>query len=130
MIRHPPNSISWSRFFKRLNFFSFFHHFVRIDIVANSVEGNNDNYLEWVGFVESKMFILLNLLAENQHIQQIRAYPTNFKNKELAELGLMDAEIGKYQYVETYFLGFQLYMQEPQPQQLVVDLQDAVISFC
>ena len=42
----------------------------------------------------------------------------------------MDAEIGKYQYVETYFLGFQLYMQEPQPQQLVVDLQDAVISFC
>ena len=87
-------------------FFSFFQHYVRIDIVANSVEGNNENYLEWVGFVESKLFILLNLLAKEEHIKTIRAYPASFKNKELAELGLMDAEIGKYQYVDTYFLGF------------------------
>ena len=79
-----------------LSFFSFFQHYVRIDIVANSVEGNNENYLEWVGFVESKLFILLNLLAKEEPIKTIRAYPASFKNKELAELGLMDAEIGKY----------------------------------
>ena len=29
-----------------------------------------------------------------------------------------------------HFLGFQLYMSEPQPNQLVVNLQDPVIQFC
>jgi poly(A) polymerase Pap1 len=56
---------SWTKFFKRFRFFSKnFHHFIRIDIVANSVDGNPDLALEWLGFVESKLFILLNLLAK------------------------------------------------------------------
>jgi len=56
---------SWTKFFKRFIFFSKnFHHFIRIDIVANSVDGNPDLALEWLGFVESKLFILLNLLAK------------------------------------------------------------------
>lgn len=58
--------------------------------MANSVDGNSDNYLEWLGFVESKLFILLNLLAKQQEISEIRAYPYSFKNKDHPDLGLMD----------------------------------------
>ena len=57
---------SWTKFFKRLRFFSRkFRHFIRIDIVANSVDGSNEKALEWLGFVESKLFILLNSVAKN-----------------------------------------------------------------
>jgi poly(A) polymerase Pap1 len=60
-----PVVSSWTKFFKRFRFFGKkFNHFIRIDIVANSVDGNSENYLEWLGFVESKLFILLNLLAK------------------------------------------------------------------
>ena len=106
MIKKPTETLSWTRFFKRFNFFGYFKHFVRIDITANSVQGNDESYLEWLGFVESKLFILLNLLAKETYVKEIRAFPNNLKNAELAELGLMDAEIGKFQHVDTYFLGF------------------------
>jgi poly(A) polymerase Pap1 len=76
--------------------------------VANSVDGNADNYLEWLGFVESKLFILLNLIAKMNEIADIRAFPLGFKNKDHQELGLMDNDICKYQFVDTYFLGFKL----------------------
>ena len=105
-MRKPTDSLSWTRLFKRFNFFGYFKHFVRIDIVANSVQGNNENALEWLGYVESKLFILLNLLAQDTHIREIRAFPNSIKNSELAELGLMDTEIGKFQHVDTYFMGF------------------------
>lgn len=66
IVKYPTGEmLSWTRFFKRYRFFGFFHDFVRVDIVANSVEGNNENYLSWLGFVESKLFILLNLLAKD-----------------------------------------------------------------
>jgi poly(A) polymerase Pap1 len=42
--------------------------------------GDDAAVLEWFGFVESKLFILLNLLAKQQEISEIRAYPHSFKN--------------------------------------------------
>jgi poly(A) polymerase Pap1 len=67
---------SWTKFFKRYRFFcKNFKNFVRVDIVANSVNGSNENYLEWLGFVESKLYILLNLIGKEEHIQEIRAFP-------------------------------------------------------
>lgn len=87
---------SWTNFFKRFRFFGKrYSHFIRIDIVANSL-GDDAAVLEWSGFVESKLFILLNLLSKQQEISEIRAYPNSFKNKEHHELGLMDQDIGKY----------------------------------
>lgn len=82
---------------------------MRIDIVANSVDGKNENCLEWLGFVESKLFILLNYISKEEQISEIRAYPYIFKNKEVNELGLMDTEVSKYQFVDTYFFGFKLF---------------------
>ena len=60
---------SWTKFFKSTRFFGkHYNDFIRIDIVANSVDDNNDFYLEWLGFVESKLHILLNLLSKQQEI--------------------------------------------------------------
>jgi poly(A) polymerase Pap1 len=57
---------SWTKFFKRLRFFGKkFKHFIRIDIVANSVDGKKEKALEWLGLVESKLFLLLNSIAKN-----------------------------------------------------------------
>lgn len=103
---------SWTKFFKRFRFFGkHFRNFIRIDIVANSVDGKNDNYLEWLGFVESKLFILLNYISKEEQVSEIRAYPYSFKNKQAYELGLMDTEISKYQFVDIYFFGFALFCQ-------------------
>ena len=118
---------SWTNFFKRFRFFGKrYSHFIRIDIVANSL-GDESSVLEWFGFVESKLFILLNLLAKQPEISEIRAYPNSFKNKQHHELGLMDQDIGKYQYVDTYFFGFKL-MKNTQGQ--LIDLQEHIVSFC
>jgi len=77
--------------------------------VANSIDGKNDNYLVWLGFVESKLINLLNYISKEEQISEIRAYPHSFKNKQAYELGLMDTEISKYQFVDTYFFGFTLF---------------------
>ena len=80
--------------------------------MANSIDGTTDTYLEWLGFVESQLFIFLNLVAKQQEIQEIRAYPHSFKNKnrkDYLELGLMDFYISKFTYVDTYFMGFKLH---------------------
>ena len=98
-----------------------------MDIVANSVDGNAENYLEWLGFVESKLFILLNLIAKMNEIAEIRAFPYGFKNKDHQELGLMDKDICKYQFVDTYFLGFKLINNT---QNQVINLEEPVVQFC
>jgi hypothetical protein len=136
-----PEIASWTKFFKRFRFFGkHFRNFIRIDIVANSVDGKNDNYLEWLGFVESKLFILLNYISKEEQISEIRAYPYSFKNKQAYELGLMDTEISKFQFVDTYFFGFTLFCQGPHmnmagpygrpPAQPVIQLADHCIQFC
>jgi len=100
---------SWTKFFKRYRFFGKrFKHFVRIDIVANSADNSNESALEWLGFVESKMFILLNMLAKQTEISEIRAFPTSFSNNTHSDLGLLDADIARFEFVETYFFGFNL----------------------
>ena len=116
---------SWTKFFKQYRFFGKrFRNFIRIDIVANSVDDNNDFYLEWLGFVESKLFILLNLLSKQQEISEIRAYPHSFKNKQQHELGLMDTDIAKFQFVDTYFFGFKLI---PNTANQVINLEEHAI---
>jgi hypothetical protein len=70
---------------------------------------------------------LLNLLAKQQEISEIRAYPHSFQNKDHHELGLMDTDIGKYQYVDTYFFGFRLIQNM---QNHVINLEEHVIQFC
>ena len=58
--------------------------------MANSVDDSTEIALEWLGFVESKLFILLNMLAKQPGISDIRAYPVSFKTNQINELGLMD----------------------------------------
>ena len=130
MIQYPQDEsiCSWTKFFKRFRFFNKrYDHFIRIDIVANSVDSNIDHCLEWLGFVESKLFILLNNISRQQEIAEIRALPHGIKNKEGHELGLMDADIAKWEYVDTYFFGFKLmnimYQQ-------VINLEEHIIQFC
>ena len=63
-LQYPQELSSWTKFFKRFRFFDKrYDHFIRIDIVANSLDSSIDHCLEWLGFVESKLFILLNNLA-------------------------------------------------------------------
>lgn len=64
--------------------------------------------MEWLGFVESKLFILLNMLAKQSEILEIRANPTSYNNKTHSDLGLMDPDIARYSFVDTYFFGFNL----------------------
>lgn len=119
---------SWTKFFKRTRFFGKqFKHFIRIDIVANSVEDNNESALEWIGFVESKLFILLNMIAKESEISSIRAFPTCFTNKDNFDLGLLDQDIARYETVQTYFLGFNLMSNNFKQ---VVNLEDHAIQFC
>ena len=119
---------SWTKFFKRIRFFGKqFKHFIRIDIVANSVDDNNESALEWIGFVESKLFILLNMIAKESEISSIRAYPGSFSNKENFELGLLDQDIARFETLQTYFLGFNLINNNFRN---VVNLEDHAIQFC
>mmetsp|Transcript_4015 Transcript_4015/g.6792 ORF Transcript_4015/g.6792 Transcript_4015/m.6792 type:complete len:302 (-) Transcript_4015:163-1068(-) len=107
------SAVSWTKFFKRLRFFDKrYNNFIRIDAVANSVEGCEDSCLKWAGFVESQLFIFLNMVANQHEIEEIRAYPRSFKSKvkeDFLDLGLVDPEVGKFEFVETYFLGFKLH---------------------
>ena len=119
---------SWTKFFKRYRFFGKrFKHFIRIDIVANSADSSNDSALEWLGFVESKLFILLNMLAKETQISEIRAFPTSFNNKLHSDLNLLDSNIARFEFVDTFFFGFNMvgstYSQ-------VVNLEEHAIQFC
>jgi poly(A) polymerase Pap1 len=109
-VRSP---VSWTKLFKRFRFFNRkYKEFIRIDIVANSVNGNNDSYLEWSGFVESQLYILLNLVAHSEAIEEIRALPKSFKSQhreEFIEMGLMNSELVKFEFVKTYFFGLKLF---------------------
>lgn len=64
--------------------------------MANSVGNSNESALIWQGFVESKLFILLNMIAREGDISEIRAYPFCFKNHEQIKLGLMDLDVAKF----------------------------------
>ena len=118
---------SWTMFFKRFRFFGKpYKHFIRIDIVANSVDDSNENALEWLGFVESKLFIFLNMLEKQTEIMQIRAFPTKFNNKTHSDLGLMDQDIARFEFVDTYFFGFNLINNS---YNYIVNIEDHAIQF-
>lgn len=119
---------SWTKLFKRLRFFGkCYKHFIRIDVAANSVDESTESALEWHGFVESKLFIFLNMLAKESELCQIRAYPTCFSNKEHADLGLMDQDIARFEFVFTYFFGFNLISNNFSQ---VVNLEEHAVQFC
>jgi len=54
----------WTRLFKKLRFFKEFNHFIKIDILSN----NHEAHIRWLGYVESQLRRLFQLLNDQKDI--------------------------------------------------------------
>ncbi|XP_059174336.1 poly(A) polymerase type 3-like [Physella acuta] len=93
----------WSRLFERSDFFHKYKHYI---VVKASAE-EEDHYLEWKGYVESKIRLLVGNLERNPNIKLAHIMPTSY--------GPINESEG--QYMCKWFIGlvFGLVNQGPQP---------------
>ncbi|CAL1531243.1 unnamed protein product [Lymnaea stagnalis] len=93
----------WSRLFERSDFFHKYKHYI---VVKASAE-EEDHYLEWKGYVESKIRLLVGNLERNPNIKLAHIMPTSY--------GPINESEG--QYMCKWFIGlvFGLVHQGSQP---------------
>nr|XP_029500747.1 poly(A) polymerase gamma-like [Oncorhynchus nerka] len=69
----------WSKLFQPPNFFLKYKHYIVLTASASTEE----NQLEWIGLVESKIRVLVGNLERNEYITLAHVNPTSFPgNKE------------------------------------------------
>ncbi|XP_064623945.1 poly(A) polymerase type 3-like [Lineus longissimus] len=83
----------WSRLLEPTNFFQKYHHYI---IVLSKAE-NEEQHLEWVGLVESKVRLLIGNLERNPYIKLAHVLPTSFGP-------MPDSET---KYLTKWFIGLQ-----------------------
>ena len=116
------NKLPWKVLFTKFNIFEKYNAFIQIDILSS----NEKDFKKWLGFVESKLRLLIKFLED---IYQIRThpYPDNFNITD-----------SKYLYAKAFFFGIQFINPDSsiikdelkKEQYMKIFLREPISKFC
>lgn len=116
------NKLPWKVLFTKFNIFEKYNAFLQIDILSS----NEKDFKKWLGFVESKLRLLIKFLED---IYQIRThpYPDNFNITD-----------SKYLYAKAFFFGIQFINPDSsiikdelkKEQYMKIFLREPISKFC
>ncbi|XP_054978972.1 poly(A) polymerase gamma isoform X2 [Sorex araneus] len=106
----------WSKLLEPPNFFQKYRHYIVLTASASTEE----NHLEWVGLVESKIRVLVGNLERNEFITLAHVNPQSFPgNKEHHK---------DNNYISMWFLGI-IFRRVENAESVNIDLTDDIQSF-
>ncbi|XP_029449582.1 poly(A) polymerase gamma isoform X2 [Rhinatrema bivittatum] len=117
----------WSKLLELPNFFQKYRHYIVLTAYASTEE----NHLEWVGLVESKIRVLVGNLERNEFITLAHVNPQSFPgNKEHRgdPLTLRSDKHNGDEYVSMWFLGINFKKME-NAESVNIDLTYDIQSF-
>ena len=91
--------MNWLKLFERVQFFNEFNHFIKIDIISNDQESHK----KWLGYVESQIRRLFQLLTDMKDISEVRILPKAFQREE-TKID-KDLVIKDFKCCDQYFIG-------------------------
>uniref|UniRef100_A0A8C7KCU1 Poly(A) polymerase n=1 Tax=Oncorhynchus kisutch TaxID=8019 RepID=A0A8C7KCU1_ONCKI len=106
----------WSKLFQPPNFFLKYKHYIVLTASASTEE----NQLEWIGLVESKIRVLVGNLERNEYITLAHVNPTSFPgNKE---------SCSENEFVSMWFIGI-IFKKVENAESVNIDLTYDIQSF-
>ncbi|XP_045072512.1 poly(A) polymerase gamma isoform X1 [Coregonus clupeaformis] len=106
----------WSKLFEPPNFFLKYKHYIVLTASASTEE----NQLEWIGLVESKIRVLVGNLERNEYITLAHVNPTSFPgNKE---------SCSENEFVSMWFIGI-IFKKVENAESVNIDLTYDIQSF-
>ncbi|XP_038839135.1 poly(A) polymerase gamma-like isoform X1 [Salvelinus namaycush] len=106
----------WSKLFHPPNFFLKYKHYIVLTASASTEE----NQLEWIGLVESKIRVLVGNLERNEYITLAHVNPTSFPgNKE---------SCSENEFVSMWFIGI-IFKKVENTESVNIDLTYDIQSF-
>ncbi|CAL1577164.1 unnamed protein product [Knipowitschia caucasica] len=105
----------WSKLFEPPNFFQKYKHY----IVLSASASTEDNHLEWIGLVESKIRVLVGNLERNEYINLAHVNPQSFPNSK---------ENHENDYMSMWFIGI-LFKKVENAESVNIDLTYDIQSF-
>uniref|UniRef100_A0A673ZVA1 polynucleotide adenylyltransferase n=1 Tax=Salmo trutta TaxID=8032 RepID=A0A673ZVA1_SALTR len=106
----------WSKLFQPPNFFLKYKHYIVLTASASTEE----NQLEWIGLVESKIRVLVGNLERNEYITLAHVSPTSFPgNKE---------SCSENEFVSMWFIGI-IFKKVENAESVNIDLTYDIQSF-
>uniref|UniRef100_A0A6B2KX97 polynucleotide adenylyltransferase n=1 Tax=Arcella intermedia TaxID=1963864 RepID=A0A6B2KX97_9EUKA len=106
---------SWEDLFEEFKFWEKFKYYIRIDCLART----EPDYRKWVGFVESRVRLLILKLEKTPFVEYVHPHPEgiNYTHE-------------KFPNASAFFLGLRLSVGNSKTNGAKVDLTPAVIDFC
>ncbi len=104
---------AWPRLFARYELFSKYRRFIRVDVISGKKE-----HMRWVGFVESKLRLLVLELEQLPQIRRLRPYTKAFAAPSSSD-----------QCSSTFFFGVKFAASRDEKRSSVVDLREPVQRF-
>uniref|UniRef100_A0A6B2KYP3 polynucleotide adenylyltransferase n=1 Tax=Arcella intermedia TaxID=1963864 RepID=A0A6B2KYP3_9EUKA len=104
----------WEDLFEEFKFWETFQFYIRIDCMARS----EPEYRKWVGFVESKVRLLILKLEKTPFVECVHPHPEGITYTHL-----------QFPHASAFFLGVQLGSSTARTNGTKVDLTPAVIDF-
>ncbi|KAK7901279.1 hypothetical protein WMY93_018048 [Mugilogobius chulae] len=105
----------WSKLFEPPNFFQKYKHY----IVLSASASTEDNHLEWIGLVESKIRVLVGNLERNEYINLAHVNPQSFPGSK---------ENRENDYMSMWFIGI-LFKKVENAESVNIDLTYDIQSF-
>ncbi|XP_076142055.1 poly(A) polymerase gamma [Alosa pseudoharengus] len=106
----------WSKLFEPPNFFQKYKHY----IVLTASASTEDNHLEWIGLVESKIRVLVGNLERNEYIVLAHVNPQSFPGSKESRI--------ENDYVSMWFIGISFKKMESS-ESVNIDLTYDIQSF-
>ncbi|XP_064411745.1 poly(A) polymerase gamma isoform X2 [Latimeria chalumnae] len=106
----------WSKLFEPPNFFQKYKHYIVLTASASTEE----NHLEWIGLVESKIRVLVGNLERNEFITLAHVNPQSFP-------GTKDQQ-SKNEYLSMWFIGI-IFKKVENAESMNIDLTYDIQSF-
>ncbi|KAJ0067231.1 hypothetical protein NL108_013695 [Boleophthalmus pectinirostris] len=105
----------WPKLFEPPNFFQKYKHY----IVLSASASTEDNHLEWIGLVESKIRVLVGNLERNEYINLAHVNPQSFPGSK---------ENRENDYMSMWFIGI-LFKKVENAESVNIDLTYDIQSF-
>ncbi|MFT7806233.1 poly(A) polymerase gamma-like isoform X1 [Arapaima gigas] len=109
----------WSKLFERPNFFQKYKHYIVLTASASTEE----NHLEWIGLVESKIRVLVGNLERNEYITLAHVNPQSFPSSKDDPVCLE-----RWDFVSMWFIGI-LFKKVENAESVNIDLTSDIQAF-
>lgn len=106
----------WSKLFEPPNFFQKYKHYIVLSASASTEE----NHLEWIGLVESKIRVLVGNLERNEYINLAHVNPQSFPGSK--------ENRSENEYMSMWFIGI-LFKKVENAESVNIDLTYDIQSF-